>query len=134
MKQSLILWTIVFLILFTLIFSVFFKKRKNKIFDSVCGPGKVCTLYPDQINDVIAEGRNIVMFFYSPSCDTSKKIKPMFERLCTKVNDTVFCQIQCDKQNSESGTVKVFNNKNLIFKTSKPNEVEQFIDRLRLRN
>ena len=126
-----ILWIIVFLLVGTMIFKYFFfQQSQTREFDEICKDNKVCTLYPDQINKVIAGGRNIVMFFYSPECDTSKEIKPVFERLCTKVKDTVFCQINCDKE--KAGTVRLYNDKNLINETSDAKNVETLINKLRL--
>lgn len=109
----------------------FFNKNNTKEFDQICKTNKVCTLYPDQINKVIAGGRNIVMFFYSPECDTSKEIKPVFERLCTKVKDTVFCQINCKKE--QGGKVQLFHDKNMIHETSDPTDVQNLIHDLRLK-
>lgn len=127
-----ILWILVFLILGTMIFKYFFFNKNNtKEFDQICKTNKVCTLYPDQINKVIAGGRNIVMFFYSPECDTSKEIKPIFERLCTKVKDTVFCQINCKKE--QGGKVQLFHDKNMIHETSDPTDVQNLIHDLRLK-
>ena len=59
-------------------------------------------LYPDQIEKVIATGKNLVAFFYSPDCDVTKPVKPVLERYCTLNNDTVYCQINCAKKGGAS--------------------------------
>ena len=133
-----ILWTILLLVILTVAFGAVFFRSNNVTFDHLCKPGKVCTLYPHQIQSVISQGKDIVMFYYSPSCDTSQKIRPMLERLCTKVNDVVFCQINCDTNESSpfgpsaSGTVQTYHGKNMISETSKPGEVEKLVQFLRL--
>ena len=128
-----ILWVIIFLILATIIFAALFLHSNKTSFDHICKPGKVCTLYPKQIQNVISQGKDIVMFFYSPKCDTSKKIRPMLERLCTRVNDIVFCQINCGRETPPSGTVQVYHQNNMVDETSTPEDVEKIIQTLRLK-
>lgn len=131
-----ILWTIILLVIFTVAFCAVFFRSNNLTFDHFCEPGKVCTLYPHQIQNVISQGKDIVMFFYNPACDTSQKIRPMLERLCTKVNDVVFCQINCGNKKSSStppsGTVQTYHEKNMISETSTPGDVEKLVQLLRL--
>lgn len=135
-----LLWTILILLIGTVIFAALFFRSNDLTFDHLCKPGKVCTLYPHQIQNVISQGKDIVMFFYSPSCDTSQKIRPMLERLCTRVNDVVFCQINCGNNTPSSdntntpppGTIQTYHEKNMIAETSQPGDVEKMIQTLRL--
>ena len=135
--MKVLLWTIALLIIGTVVFAALFIQSKTLVFEHLCKPGKVCTLYPHQIQSVISQGKDIVMFFYSPSCDTSQKIRPMLERLCTKVNDVVFCQINCGNSKASpkeppSGTIQTYHKKNMISETSKPGDVEEMVRLLRL--
>lgn len=135
--MKVVLWTIILLVIGTVAFGAVFFRSKKLTFEHICKPGKVCTLYPHQIQSVVSQGKDIVMFFYSPSCDTSKKIRPMLERLCTRVNDVVFCQINCGNNNSSSntppsGTIQTYHEKNMISETSQPGDVEKMIQTLRL--
>ncbi len=133
MKTAFVLWTVVFLIFGTIIFtSVWFQRNKVALFDDMCGVGKVCTLYPDQIDMVIAAGKNVVVFFYHPSCNASKKIQPVLERLCTRVKDTVFCQILCDANDKNKGSVQAYHDSNFIDETSSTDKVKGLVERLRL--
>ena len=95
MRVSYVLWAIVFLLLAVFIFASFFRQKHRYTYDALCEKGKVCVLYPDQIEKVIATGKNLVAFFYSPECDVTKPVKPVLERYCTLNNDTVYCQINC---------------------------------------
>ena len=96
MRVSYLLWAIVLCTLGVIVFSAFFRKKHRYTFDAFCpDKGKVCVLYPDQIEKVIATGKNIVSFFYSPDCDVRNPVTPVLERYCTLSNDTVYCQINC---------------------------------------
>ena len=95
MRVSYVLWAIVFVSLAVFAFAAFFRQKHRYTYDALCEKDKVCVLYPDQIEKVIATGKNLVAFFYSPECDVTKPVKPVLERYCTLSNDTVYCQINC---------------------------------------
>ena len=132
MKTAYVLWTVVFLLLGTFILASVLYKEKVVLFDDMCSTGKVCTLYPDQIDKVIAAGKNVVVFFYHPSCNLSRKVQPVLERLCTRVKNTVFCQVMCGKNDSKKGSVRAYHDSNFIDEASSAEKVRNLVDKLRL--
>ena len=56
MRASYVLWAIVFIVLALFIFASLFRRKHRYTYDALCEKDKVCVLYPDQIEKVIADG------------------------------------------------------------------------------
>lgn len=129
MWASYTIWIIAFVLVCFIVFGTLIYKKRTVVFQDMCPAGKVCTLLPGDIDKVIASGDAIVVFMYSPKCDTSQQIKPVLERFCTEVNGTVFCQINCEE--SSAGQLRVYHQGNYIGVATNVSGVKHLLKNIR---
>ena len=82
--------------------------RQHISLNDICADGDICEVNPSQLDSLINSGNKTVTLFYAPWCPHCKIAKPIFKRLCTEMEDTIMCMMDCEKHDPEKYKIAGF--------------------------